>query len=363
MFSFGVKEQAIFSSPLPFIGIFIVEIALIWMGYFCARKLLRNARTVALAGWVVAILGGAELVLPVSFLSTSIQHVRRAAVLNQIEQVATSVEPLASDQAGGRFALTYTLRFPKAGHYLTFPAYMGPPNNRVFGDYSTKMHPEYYDENYIFDGGKPYSFTVVFDTEGRWLDFSKEKANIDICDSKDYFMSCRIIGIGLQGVPAALAAHPSPNPSQEESLRAFLRDHLGEAHFGNDETTRCVSAFVDLKDNGTQEVIVYVTGQSWCGSGGCNMLILAPQASSYKIITHTTITRPPIRVLTTKSNGWHDISVRVVGGGIIDGYDAKLSFDGKKYPSNPSVPPARRVPEEAAGKVVIPVGGEGKLLF
>jgi hypothetical protein len=125
--------------------------------------------------------------------------------------VGTSLEPLTSDQGGGRFALTYTLKFPKTAHYLTFPAYLGPPNNRVFGDYFTKAHPEYHDENYIFDGGKPYSFTVVFDTEGYSLDFSREKANIDICDSEDYFMVCRIISIGLEGVPASLAAHPSPD--------------------------------------------------------------------------------------------------------------------------------------------------------
>jgi hypothetical protein len=210
LFSFGMKEQAVFSSPLPFIGIFLVEIASIWAGYFVARRFLHKARAIALAGWAMAILGAAELVLPVSFFSTWVQHVKRANVLNQIEQVGSSVEPLASDQGGGRFALTYTLRFPKTGHYLTFPAYLGPQNNRVFGDYFTKAHPEYYDEGYIFDGGKPYSFTVVFDIAGRSSDFSSEKANIDICDGKDYFMSCRIIGIGLDGVPAALAAHPLP---------------------------------------------------------------------------------------------------------------------------------------------------------
>jgi len=211
MFSFGLKEQAIFFSPLSFIGIFLAEITSIWAGYFCARKFLHDMRTVALLGWVVVILGAAELLLPVSFFSTWVQHVRRANVLNQIEQVGTSIEPLASDQGGGRFALTYTLRFHKTAHYLTFPAYLGLPSNRVFGDYFTKVHPEYYDENYVFDGGKPYSFTVVFDTQGRPLDFSREKANIDICDGKDYFMSCRIIGIGLESVPAALAAHPSPD--------------------------------------------------------------------------------------------------------------------------------------------------------
>ncbi|MGA3328954.1 MAG: hypothetical protein ABSF45_31270, partial [Terriglobia bacterium] len=111
---------------------------------------------------------------------------------------------------GSRFALTYTLKFPKTGHYLTFPASIGPWGNQVDGHYFTKEHPEYHDENYVFEAGTPYSFTVVFDTEGRKFDFTREKANLSICTSKDYFMACRIIAIGLEGVPAALATNPAP---------------------------------------------------------------------------------------------------------------------------------------------------------
>jgi hypothetical protein len=209
MFSFGLKELAIFSFPLSFTGIFLAEIISMWTGYFCVRKFLRAWRSLALAGWVIIVLGAAELALPVSYFSTWIQQAKKEKILKQIEHVGTSVEPLASDRHGIRFALTYTLKFPRAAHYLTFPAYLGPQGNRVFGNYFTKVHPEYYDESYVFDAGRPYSFTVVFDTEGRQFDFSREKANIDICDSKDYFMACRIIAVGLQPVPAALAAHPS----------------------------------------------------------------------------------------------------------------------------------------------------------
>ncbi|MFZ3201855.1 MAG: hypothetical protein WA175_11985 [Candidatus Acidiferrales bacterium] len=64
--------------------------------------------------------------------------------------------------------------------------------------------------------------------------------------------------------------------------------------------------------------------------------------------------RLPIRVLATKSNGWYDISVRVQGGGIQPGYEAKLSFDGKTYDNNPSVSPAERLTQKLAGKTVIP---------
>lgn len=211
MFAFGLKEQAIFSSPLSFMGIFLAEIVSIWAGYFCVRKFFRKRRTVTLAAWAVVVLSAAEIALPVSYLKTSVQHLKRENVLNQIEYVGTAVEPRSSDQGVGKFALTYTLRFPKTAHYLTFPAYLGPDNNRVFGDYDTKAHPEYYDESYVFDAGKPYSFTVVFDIGGRPFDFSREKANIDICDGKDYFMACRVIGIKLDGVAAVQTDHRSPD--------------------------------------------------------------------------------------------------------------------------------------------------------
>lgn len=208
MFTLGMKEGGIFSSPFSFAGICLVEIASIWAGYFCFRRFLRRKRRLALTGWAIIVLGTAELTLPASYFTSWVQHAKREHVLNQIEVAGTTVEALPSDRGGSRLALTYTLKFPKTSHYLTFPAYIGPENNRVFGEYAMKVHPEYYDEAYVFDAGKLYSFTVVFDTGDKQFNFSQEKANLDICDSKDYFMACRIIAIGLQGVPTG---GPRPN--------------------------------------------------------------------------------------------------------------------------------------------------------
>ena len=224
MFSLGMKEMAIFAFPLSFVGIFLAEVVLIWAAYFCVRRFFRRSRALVLAGWAIIVLGAAEPLLPASYFTTVIQHAKRERVLDQIEQTGVSIEPLASDQSSIRFALTYDLKFAKIGHYLTFPAYLGPEGNRIFGNYFTKLHPEYYDENYVFDAGKPYSFTVVFDTEGKQFDFSKERANIDICDGKDYFMSCRIMGVGLEGVPAALTSHPSPGRREPAVPADNVRD-------------------------------------------------------------------------------------------------------------------------------------------
>jgi hypothetical protein len=56
--------------------------------------------------------------------------------------------------------------------------------------------------------------------------------------------------------------------SAEVSLKAFLQtlDH--------DKQTRYIAAFRDLNDDGTPEAIVYLIGKRWCGSGGCNTLVL-----------------------------------------------------------------------------------------
>ena len=159
----------------------------------------------------------------------------------------------------------------------------------------------------------------------------------------------RILAICL----LALALHAQS--AEELSLREFLQTDLGpdQPELGG-EPTRYFQAFVDLNGDGKKEAIVYVTGRLWCGTGGCNTWVLARKGSGWNVVSTTTITRPPIRVLKKTSNGWHSLAVYVVGGGIQPGYEAELPFDGGTYPTNPSVPPALKTKQGDPGKVVIP---------
>ena len=185
--------------------------------------------------------------------------------------------------------------------------------------------------------------------------------------TKFHSMMIVALVVGSTFLVAGCLAQPQhqPSSSQDDPLKKFLQEYLGEPYppFEQEGATRYSSVLVDLKDDGTKEVIVYVTGRMWCGSGGCPMLVLAPEGTSYRVVTRTTITRLPIRVLATKSNGWHDIGVVVAGGGIQLGYEAELSFDSKTYPSNPSMPPARRLNGRIRGKIVIPVTAKDKPLY
>lgn len=86
----------------------------------------------------------------------------------------------------------------------------------------------------------------------------------------------------------------------------------------------------DLNDDGIKEIFVALNGPYFCGSGGCSFLLLD---ATGKLITSFTVTEAPFVVLPEKKNGYHNLMV----------YSDKawrvLSFDGKKYPSNPSVAP------------------------
>jgi hypothetical protein len=161
-----------------------------------------------------------------------------------------------------------------------------------------------------------------------------------------------LIAVSAFLIPVNLA-HAQPSSAAEQSLKKFLQDYLKDPRLEDEKTTLYFDAFVDLNGDGKKEAVVYLMGREWCGSGGCITLILARDRVSWKIVGHITITRPPIRVLSSTSHGWHDIGVWVQGGGILPGYEAAISFDGKTYPGNPSVPPARRLSGRVAGKTVI----------
>jgi hypothetical protein len=159
---------------------------------------------------------------------------------------------------------------------------------------------------------------------------------------------CRLHVLTLIASEALSLAVAQPDRNRDEaSVRHFLEGL--DKHLNG----RFLEAFADLNGDGKAEAVVHLTSNAWCGSGGCTTLILVRDGDSWRILTEISITRPPIRALTAKSNGWRNIAVWVRGGGIQPGYEAELRFDGKTYPSNPSAPPARRLTAKADGETLI----------
>ena len=140
---------------------------------------------------------------------------------------------------------------------------------------------------------------------------------------------------------ALASARPRPNARTVESW--VLQYYANRVRrFGGAAAAYAV-AYVDLNGDRRDEAVVYVESPGGCGSGGCNLFVLASRGGFWRRVSGHTITRRPIRVLHTRHNGWRDITVFVAGGGILRGYHAALPFDGRTYPLNPSMPPARRL--------------------
>jgi hypothetical protein len=134
----------------------------------------------------------------------------------------------------------------------------------------------------------------------------------------------------------------SPTLSTEELMTAnvvnFLtRDFLkNDLQFLTERDRKFQMEMVDLNDDGKDEYFVRFMGPYFSGSGGGTILLLDRYA---EVITKFTVTRPPIYVTGDKSNGWR--TLRLSNGGVL----RELAFDGKSYPSNPSIAP------ESAGAV------------
>lgn len=153
-----------------------------------------------------------------------------------------------------------------------------------------------------------------------------------------------------------LAKAASP-PGEIPGLKAFLQRHL-EGAGPHDMQTRYSAAQVSLHGQ-AYDVLVYILGARWCGSGGCFALLLERQGSSFRVINGFTLARLPIRILKTRSHGWHDIAMPVAGGGL-RWHLAVLRFNGHRYPGNPSMAPTLASDQAA---VEVPLQMWGELLY
>jgi len=127
------------------------------------------------------------------------------------------------------------------------------------------------------------------------------------------------------------------------SVTEFLRGYVDRSPFGVDESTRFSAEHVP----GANLVVVYLSGNTWCGSGGCTLLILLPSRSSFELVGKVTGVSLPVKSLESSHHTLPDIEVNVKGGGIKKSFRAVLLFNGAHYPSSPFFPPAKRT----SGKV------------
>ena len=114
---------------------------------------------------------------------------------------------------------------------------------------------------------------------------------------------------------------------------------------------RYVHGRVDLDGDGTDEVLVYLLGSVFCGTGGCDLVLLDDADHGHAPIQTFPISQLPVIVSPTRTAGWHDL-VRLESGGGAEPAYVRHAFDGAKYVER------ERLPADVAPKGTWYLAGE-----
>ena len=144
-----------------------------------------------------------------------------------------------------------------------------------------------------------------------------------------------IIEFKSNTIDFSIIKYKSSETQRNEKLEKAIIDYL-KYDKNQDGKVAYSYNYIDINGDGKKEIFVYLLGQSVSGSGGSTALII--EEKGYEIISKFTLARNPIIISEDKTNGWNDIIMQVAGGGTEFSY-ARMKFDGKKYPSNPSMAP------------------------
>ena len=132
---------------------------------------------------------------------------------------------------------------------------------------------------------------------------------------------------------AAVAAAPSKSSNSEEAqFRRWLVQYLKNDRDDRDLHNLVYAyALIDLNGDGRDEAIVWARDEYRCGTGGCDLEVIVQDEAGWKPFSSTSVTRPPIKLLSTRTRGWRDLTAWEAGGGIEHPYEARLRFNGTDY--------------------------------
>lgn len=156
-------------------------------------------------------------------------------------------------------------------------------------------------------------------------------------------------------LPAELCAAPTKGEASDEArLQRWLVRHFADDFDGPDANLVYGYALLDLNGDGLKEAIVWARSRSRCGSGGCELEVVAQGKSGWHLVSSTSVTRLPIKVLKRRTNGWLDLAAWAAGGGIERPYEAPLRFNGREYEIEyPADWTGRTSPPSVSGRDII----------
>jgi hypothetical protein len=152
---------------------------------------------------------------------------------------------------------------------------------------------------------------------------------------------------------------PEPDPDLEASILSAEPDYTREVVAIDGRGARYAYARLDLNGDERGEILVYLMGSIFCGSGGCNLLLFTDTGEGYDLVDRFPITRLPVIVSAETAGGWNVIVRRESGGGAPPSW-VEHAFDGETYaeaarrPGDAS-PEGRRLLEGASYETGIPL--------
>jgi hypothetical protein len=149
-------------------------------------------------------------------------------------------------------------------------------------------------------------------------------------DNRLYLSLLADAGIYAWQRESPVAFETQRDPALEAALLRASPDYTRNAVETGGMEARYAYGRVDLNGDGTEEVLAILMGSVFCGTGGCNLLLLKKEEDEYTVVNTFPISRLPIIVSDHKTAGWADLLRPEHGGGAERSY-VKHVFDGSRY--------------------------------
>lgn len=149
-------------------------------------------------------------------------------------------------------------------------------------------------------------------------------------------MFAALLSLALLVVPPDSTA--STSPSQMVRLMEAVQSYIAPVDTPN-EDVQIKTEWADLNGDGTLDALVSLESASWCGSGGCTLLIFegisdpaeVAELGAFRPAAEISLMHGPVVVAPSASEGWSDLIVQNA-----DGQTSLLRFDGETYPMSPA---------------------------
>jgi hypothetical protein len=115
----------------------------------------------------------------------------------------------------------------------------------------------------------------------------------------------------VQWVPSATRRLPA----LEVAMLKNLPDYVAMVSRTPSRTARYSYHLVDLNGDSKLDAIVYPVGFYFCGTGGCTLMIFQGVGTGFQLVGKASVSRTPIIVTPTKTNGWKNLIRTTAGGG------------------------------------------------